>query len=492
MYSARRGKEVAMNSFRLGFVIFALAGLMGVSGASAAIPAELFAAAEAKHNAGDYRGSLAAQPKSADALYWRARAHAGLQSPDRALADLEAALRLNAKDPRYHVVKAQVLYSTRRYADSRRAADAALALDAKRESALLSRGLAQIELGDHTGAEATFRQAAALHHWSALPYSNLGYLKRRTGDQRGAFAAYDQALALNPKNARATRGREELKTAPPEIEQEQKSWSFGDLTSLSRGNDTDPLVVSFSFESMPYRSDAERTRALRSYTETVRKAHPRGFQETSELVAGRPARRFRFVDDDGANSFHYAIEGGAAYYFVQVFAQGPTDVPPPRAQELLASLTLRSPIPVAAGAAPVSPAAAAAATATLPVVVFHATDPCAAAQAAPARGMPWSPAAATPAKLQASSRESTKEIRNMLLPLLRQRAAKAAPGSPQAAQVQADLVYWEGMLRHLGEIGTETTDPMRILELDRLIRIETGGKGTMEVVHDLTRAFRRT
>lgn len=485
-----------MSSFRLGLVFLALAGLMGARSAFAATPAELLATAEAKYTAGDYRGTLAAcdtwlaaQPKSADALYWRARAHAGLQSPERALADLEAALRLNPKEPRYHVVKAHVLHSVRRYADSRRAAEAALALDPKRESALLALGLAQHELADHAGAEATFRQAATLHPRSALPYSSLGYLKRRTGDQRGALAAYDQALALdpgnltarfnrsntrhtlgdywgaitdatevleynpkddeayatrglaylkrgellaaradldqalalNPKNARATRGLEELKTAPPavaaaprprvsfgdfsvapaegwdrappEIEQEQKSWSFGDLTSLSRGNDTDPLVVAFSFETMPYRSDAERTRALRSYTETVRKAHPRAFQETSEFVAGRPARRFRFVDDDGANSFYYAIDGGAAYYFVQVFAQGPADTPPPRAQELLATLSLRSPIPLAAGTAPVSPAAAAAATATLPVVVFHATDPCAAAQAAPARGMPWSPAA---------------------------------------------------------------------------------------------------
>lgn len=94
------------------------------------------------------------------------------------------------------------------------------------------------------------------------------------------------------------------------------------------------------------------------------------------------------------------------------------------------------------------------------------------------------------AKVQASCRESAKEIKNMLLPMLRQKAAKAGSSSSEAAQLRADIAYWERMLQHFDEIGTQATDPGRILELNRAIRRDTGGRDVMEVVHGVTKAFR--
>jgi hypothetical protein len=93
------------------------------------------------------------------------------------------------------------------------------------------------------------------------------------------------------------------------------------------------------------------------------------------------------------------------------------------------------------------------------------------------------------AKVQASCREASKEIGNMLLPNLRQRLAQAPAGSPQAQQLRADLTYWEDMGRRMRDIGTLENNPYRILELDREMRRETGGLSAVEVVRELTRFF---
>jgi len=94
------------------------------------------------------------------------------------------------------------------------------------------------------------------------------------------------------------------------------------------------------------------------------------------------------------------------------------------------------------------------------------------------------------AKLQAKCRESAKEIENMLLKNLRQKLARATPGSPQHQQLQADIRYWEDMLAKFRQISAQTTNPYEILQIERSIRQDTGGKGSREVIGDLIQSFR--
>jgi len=94
-------------------------------------------------------------------------------------------------------------------------------------------------------------------------------------------------------------------------------------------------------------------------------------------------------------------------------------------------------------------------------------------------------------KIQSSCRESSKEIKNMLLKKLNQELQTATPGSPQAKQLEADIRYWEDMLKRFTEIGTKETDPFKIMQLERDIRMETGGKGSREVIQDLVSMFRK-
>jgi len=94
-------------------------------------------------------------------------------------------------------------------------------------------------------------------------------------------------------------------------------------------------------------------------------------------------------------------------------------------------------------------------------------------------------------KLQAQCRESSKEIENMLLKKLQQDLAKAPAGSVKQKEIQKDITYWENMLKRFKQIGTEETNPMKIIELNREILRETGGRDATGVINDLTYAFKQ-
>ena len=91
-------------------------------------------------------------------------------------------------------------------------------------------------------------------------------------------------------------------------------------------------------------------------------------------------------------------------------------------------------------------------------------------------------------KLQAKSREATKEIDNMLIPKLKQEL-KASTNAKDAERIAGDITYWQDMSKKLGAIGKETSNPMEILRLNNEIQRFTGGKDAPQVVNDLIREF---
>ena len=78
----------------------------------------------------------------------------------------------------------------------------------------------------------------------------------------------------------------------------------------------------------------------------------------------------------------------------------------------------------------------------------------------------------------------------MLIKKLQQDLAKAPAGSVKQKEIQKDLTYWENMLKRFKQIGTEETNPMKIIELNREILRETGGKDVTGVINDLIFAFK--
>lgn len=93
------------------------------------------------------------------------------------------------------------------------------------------------------------------------------------------------------------------------------------------------------------------------------------------------------------------------------------------------------------------------------------------------------------AKLQAKCRESSKEIENMLLRKLRSDLQKAPANSSQQKQIQADINFWGDMLQRFKKIGTEETNPLKIIEMNREIMHDTGGRDVTGVINDLKSKF---
>lgn len=93
-------------------------------------------------------------------------------------------------------------------------------------------------------------------------------------------------------------------------------------------------------------------------------------------------------------------------------------------------------------------------------------------------------------KMQAKAREASKEIENMLLKKLQSDLQNAPAGSPQQKQLQSDIKYWEDMLRRLKQMGTEESNPMKLIELNREISHETGGRDANGVINDLINRFK--
>jgi len=62
------------------------------------------------------------------------------------------------------------------------------------------RAYAKSGLGDNQGAIADYNQALAINPQSEMFYINRGNVKQNLGDTQGAIADYDQAIAINPKS----------------------------------------------------------------------------------------------------------------------------------------------------------------------------------------------------------------------------------------------------------------------------------------------------
>lgn len=94
-------------------------------------------------------------------------------------------------------------------------------------------------------------------------------------------------------------------------------------------------------------------------------------------------------------------------------------------------------------------------------------------------------------KFQAKAREATKEIQNMLLPKLKHdlNYAVTTKKSAKASEISKNLAYWENMQKNLAEIGKQTNDPLKIMQLNNRIKEATGGKDVTQVVNDLAREF---
>lgn len=92
-------------------------------------------------------------------------------------------------------------------------------------------------------------------------------------------------------------------------------------------------------------------------------------------------------------------------------------------------------------------------------------------------------------KMQAKCREASKEVSNMLLPMLKQKLEAHKNNFTEYREVQAQIRYWEKMEGYLKEMGTKVDKPIDIYYLNEEVKQETGGKDVYRVINDLIREF---
>jgi tetratricopeptide (TPR) repeat protein len=172
---------------------------------------------------------LALNPKDAAAYNHRGRAYGRKEDYDRAIADLDQAIRL---DPKYAGTGTQfglsvtyysraVTYVHRQEFDRAIAdLDQAIRFDAKNALLYASRGSVYGNKGDYERAVADYDRAIRLdpkqQHWAdfagvgAVAYSDRAEAYEGNNDPDHALADFEQALQLDPSLAAARRGRERV------------------------------------------------------------------------------------------------------------------------------------------------------------------------------------------------------------------------------------------------------------------------------------------
>jgi lipoprotein NlpI len=145
----------------------------------------------------DYDAALKLNPKFTDALYNRGSAWAGKGDSDRAMADYDAALKLNPRDATTLAARAVEWMNKGDYGRAVSDYDTAVELDAKSSNTVFGRGRARYYAGDFKRAVADMESAAKLE---ASEYTALWlYLARKRGGAGDAEERLDS-------ETRATRG----------------------------------------------------------------------------------------------------------------------------------------------------------------------------------------------------------------------------------------------------------------------------------------------
>jgi Tfp pilus assembly protein PilF len=114
----------------------------------------------------------------------RARAWAGKGDSDRALADLDAAIRFDPDDPATHVMRGVLLASKSDFSRALADFDAAIAADAEFAPAFLSRAEVRSKTGEYDRAIADFETAVRLDPDEQQVHNNLAWLRATCPDAR--------------------------------------------------------------------------------------------------------------------------------------------------------------------------------------------------------------------------------------------------------------------------------------------------------------------
>ena len=149
--------------------------------------------------------ALACDPENALAWYNRGQAKLDLGDTEGALADLDEAIRLNAKNASAFINRGIARFAGPHpdYDGARADFDAALALNPKSAEAYANRGVVRLKRNDVEGGMADFDAAIRLNSRHHQAYLNRGLARLQRRDLAGAKADFSETIRLKPDNPSA-------------------------------------------------------------------------------------------------------------------------------------------------------------------------------------------------------------------------------------------------------------------------------------------------
>jgi tetratricopeptide (TPR) repeat protein len=161
------------------------------------------------------RGNAKNPRKRAGAYMNRGTTYALMRDYDRAIADLDQAIRLDTRYSKAYTNRGAVYDKKGDYERAIADLDQAIRLNPKNTDAFGNRGVVYDRKGDYDRAIADYDQAIRLDPKDANVLVNRGVVFKRRGDAARARADFEAALAARPGDQRATAGLARLAKPAP-------------------------------------------------------------------------------------------------------------------------------------------------------------------------------------------------------------------------------------------------------------------------------------
>ena len=152
---------------------------------------------------------LSSQTPSVSAETYRVRAYASIQlgNYEKAIRELDQALRMNPNDELFYHYRGIAKRNLGQHSAAILDFDEAIRLDPNDANAYHNRGYDKAQLGQHSAAILDFDEAIRLDPNDAKAYVNRGIAKRNLGQHSAAIADYNAAIRLDPNDANAYHNR---------------------------------------------------------------------------------------------------------------------------------------------------------------------------------------------------------------------------------------------------------------------------------------------
>jgi tetratricopeptide (TPR) repeat protein len=139
-----------------------------------------------------------ANPENAENYYLRARVYFNQKYLDRALADIEDAIRYNPQFPLYYFYKGKILYAMNRTLEASKAYEQAIALDGKYEEAQMRLAELYFVTKEHEKSVNLLNTVIAANPQNPDAQFFKAMNQKETGDTARAVASFQKALDLDP------------------------------------------------------------------------------------------------------------------------------------------------------------------------------------------------------------------------------------------------------------------------------------------------------